>query len=135
MRRLANRVRFGEAEEVYGNDLENEGLGMLGLDGSKRLRVQAKKTDTLSVAAARKLAKTRRQERRNRSSAASGFATSLAFTPVQGIELGAMTPAPGGVGLGSMDAQDGTKSNYFSSETPFVGVKGFGLPKPKDVRK
>lgn len=123
LRKMANRVKFGEAEEVYGNDLENEGFGMLGQEGSRKLRVQSKKTDTLSVAATRKIAKTRRKERRNQSSAASGFATSLAFGSRQGIELGAMTPAPGGVGLGSMDAQDGTKSNYFASDTPFVGVK------------
>lgn len=123
VRKLANRVKFGEAEEVYGNDLEHEGFGMLGAEGSRRLRVQTKKTDTLSVAATRKLSKQRRRERK-RDAAALGAATSLAFTPVQGIELGAMTPAPGGVGLGSMDAHDGTKSNYFSSATPFVGIKG-----------
>lgn len=121
VRKMANRIKFGKAEEVYGNDLENEGFGMLG-EGSRKLRVLSKKTDTLSVAASRKIAKTRRKERREKSSAASGFATSLAFGSVQGIELGAMTPAPGGVGLGSMDMQDGTKSNYFSSDTPFLGV-------------
>lgn len=122
MRRLANRVKFGQAEEVYGNDLENEGFGMLGGDGSKRLRVQAKKTDVLSVGVARKIAKTRRKEKRNPGSAASGFATSLAFGEGRGIELGAMTSAPGGVGLG-VDAEDGAKSSYFSAETPFLGGK------------
>lgn len=125
MRKLANRVKFGEApEQGYGNDLETDGLGMLGQEGSSKLRVQPKKTDTLSIAAARKIAKTKRHERRNKasqsSSAANGFATSLAFSSVQGMELGAMTPAPGGVGLGSMDASDGTKSQYFDAETPFV---------------
>lgn len=122
MRKLANRVKFGEAEATYGNDIENEGFGMLGQEGSHKLRVQAKKTDTLNLAATKKIAKTRRHERRNRASAASGFATSLAFGTATGIELGAVTPAPGGVGLGAKSG-DGTKSQYFDATTPFVGAQ------------
>lgn len=121
VRRLANRVKFGEQEELHGNDLENEGFGMVGAEGSQRLRIQSKKTSNASNAAKRLLAKQKRRNSTN-DAAALGLSTSLAFTPVQGMELGTMTPAPGGVGLGSMDAADGTQSNYFSSSTPFLGV-------------
>lgn len=118
IRRLANRVKFGEQEEVIGNDLENEGFGMLGAEGSKRLRIQSKKTDTVSIAAKRRLAK---QKRNGISEAAAlGITTNLA----DGIELGAVTPAPGGVGLGSIDADDTKQgTNYFSSSAPFLQVK------------
>ncbi len=123
MRKLANRVKFGQAEATYGNDIENEGFGMLGQDGSHKLRVQPKKTDTLNLAAAKKIAKSRRNQRRARATAATGFATSLAFGTAAGIELGAVTPAPGGVGLGA-DSGDGAKSQYFDADTPFVGALG-----------
>lgn len=126
VRRLANRVKFGEQEEIVGNDLENEGFGMLGASGSNRLRVQTKKTDSASVTAKRKLAM---QKKRNGLSEAealeiSGNAGNLSFTTVQGLELGATTPAPGGVGLGSMDEKKANKgSTYFSSSTPFLGLR------------
>lgn len=119
IRRLANRVKFGQQEEVVGNDLENEGFGMLGAEGSKRLRIQSKKTDSVSIAAKRRLAK---QKGRNGISeaAALGITTNLA----DGIELGAITPAPGGVGLGSMNTNAAkSETNYFSPSTRFMQVK------------
>lgn len=125
-RRLANRVKFGEQEEILGNDLENEGFGMLGAKGSDRLRLQTKKTDSVSVTAKRKLAK---QKKRDGVSEAEALGITsntgnLSFTTVQGLELGATIPAPGGVGLGSMDnAGPNKESVYFSSSTPFLGVR------------
>lgn len=119
VRRLTNRVKFGKQEETMGNDLENEGFGMLGAEGSKRLRIQTKKTDTVSIAAKRRLAKQKSRDGISEATAL-GITTNLA----EGIHLGAMTPAPGGVGLGSMDAKDSSmESNYFSTSTPFFGVQ------------
>lgn len=119
VRRLANRVKFGQQEEIVGNDLENEGFGMFGAEGSKRLRIQSKKTDTVSIAAKRRLAK-----QKNRDGISEAVALGISTNLADGIELGAMTPAPGGVGLGSMDAKaTKNESNYFSSSTPFLGIK------------
>lgn len=125
-RRLANRVKFGEQEEILGNDLENEGFGMLGAKGSDRLKVQTKKTDSVSVTAKRKLAKQKKREGMSEAEAMgiTGNTGNLSFTTVQGLELGATTLAPGGVGLGSMDNIEANKeSTYFSSSTPFLGVR------------
>lgn len=122
MRKQANRVNFNEAEAQYGNDMESGGLGLLGGPGgaggsgagaSGRLRVAAKKTNSLALAASRRMAKGGRR-------APSAAIAAGLTTTVQGIELGTMTPAPGGVGLGRMDAADGTKSVYFAPTTGFV---------------
>lgn len=55
MRKQQNRMAFGKAEETYGNSLE-KGLGMVGAEGSGRVRTLAKKTDSVAKAANRKLA-------------------------------------------------------------------------------
>lgn len=113
MRKQANRVNFGEAEAQYGNDVESGGLGVLGASGSGsgKLRVAPKKTNSLALAANRKMAKNMKKERGPSAVAAAGLTTT-----VQGIELGTMTPAPGGVGLGKIDEVDvaasGTKSVF-----------------------
>lgn len=124
MRRLANRVKFGEQEENLGNDLENEGYGMLGAEGSQKLRIQAKKTDSVSIAAKRRLAKEKKQAGAS-AAATLGIAgnSSLALSEPEGIQLGTVAPAPGGVGLGAIEANHGGKeSTYFSASTPFLGV-------------
>jgi U4/U6 small nuclear ribonucleoprotein PRP31 len=115
MRKQANRINFGQAEAQYGNDMESGGLGVLGADAAGgRLRVAAKKTNSIALAANRRLAKKNR-----RGSGPSAAAVAGLTTTVQGIELGTMTPAPGGVGLGSLDTKEGTQSVYFSSTTGF----------------
>lgn len=126
LRRAANRVNFAEAEAHYGNDMEAGGLGLLGGRGgpggsgagaSGRLRAAPKKDRSLAVAASRAAA---RAARRAPSAAAAAGLT----TTVQGIELGTLTPAPGGVGLGRLAdaAADGTQSVYFAPTAGFVAA-------------
>jgi U4/U6 small nuclear ribonucleoprotein PRP31 len=88
MQKAANRVNFNRAEEEYGED--GEGLGTLGADAgaaaaSGKLRVVAKQTKM------RVPKKKRDAWAKNVGSGTSfsvnGVASSLAFTPVQGIEL------------------------------------------------
>ena len=91
MRSLANREKFGEGNEDVEYSVAAMGmdLGMLTKAGNGRVRaVQAKDTQKLSQHAAKKL-----RQINTGSHHTSGF-TSLAFTPVQGLEL-APTPAPG----------------------------------------
>ena len=84
MRKAANRVNFGEAEEEVG--LDGEGLGTLGSSAGAaavagRMRIAAK---------AAKLIKTDNKGGRSTfasTAGTSGMASSLAFTPIQGIEL------------------------------------------------
>ncbi|KAJ3220355.1 U4/U6 small nuclear ribonucleoprotein Prp31 [Dinochytrium kinnereticum] len=76
-----NRVKFGEAEEevIAGDTVK--GLGLLGKD-SGRLRMQGDPSKKLSVA--------KKHQKRlfsGSSGATNGLSSSLAFTPVQGLEL------------------------------------------------
>ncbi|CEF97494.1 Prp31 C-terminal [Ostreococcus tauri] len=83
MRKAANRVNFNEVEEV---GYDGEGLGLLGSSAGSaaiagRLRLQAK---------AAKLIKTDNKGGKSTfasTSGTAGTASSLAFTPIQGIEL------------------------------------------------
>ena len=103
MRKLANRMQFGVPEESSLGDGLGEGYGMLGQAGSGKLRVSVAQSNLASKAA-------KRLKDRNYGSsggATSGLTSSLAFTPVQGIELS--NPQSHGTLLGS-----GTQSTYFS---------------------
>ncbi|KAF9669112.1 hypothetical protein SADUNF_Sadunf14G0074000 [Salix dunnii] len=97
MRKLANRMQFGAPEESSLGDGLGEGYGMLGQAGNGKLR---------------------RKEKRYGSSggATSGLTSSLAFTPVQGIELS--NPQAHAHQLGS-----GTQSTYFSENGTFSKIK------------
>lgn len=115
MRRLSNRVKFGEAEIVGGNDLESEGMGMLNAKSGK-VRVRAKKTDSVAVAAKRRLEKQKKLE--NRSEAEQlGIASSFVL-PV-GSESRQKDEANGPERTGDENRKT---SNYFSAVTPFLGV-------------
>ncbi|UZJ56016.1 hypothetical protein CBS101457_005336 [Exobasidium rhododendri] len=97
LHKMQNRVRFGQEEEEAGAFDETVGMGMISSKGDTgRIRAQASQ----STSAKAKMSK-RNQDRINalktsRSSASSldsaggessGTASSLSFTPVQGIEL------------------------------------------------
>lgn len=135
IRRLANRVKFGEEGEVgVGNDLENDGLGMLGAQGSNRLRVQSKKTTTMPLTAKRRLAKQKSKEGMTEAEkfGITGNEGGLSLATGEGLELGTRTPAPGGVGVGDMEGGKGKeRSTYFSAATPFLGIRkdGGGITK------
>lgn len=126
MRKLSNRVKFGEAEIVGGNDLENEGMGMLNAK-SEKVRVRAKKTDSVAVAAKRRLEKQKKRE--NRSEAEQlGITSSFVFPP--GSEAIPKdepngSERTGGDSRGQFIAPSGPNkktSSYFSAVTPFLGV-------------
>ena len=92
LRKMANRVEFGKAEEETGAFDETMGLGMVNTTASGRVRAvsaDAKSKARMSKANKERLATLNRPfslESVPRTSAA-GTQSSLSFTPVQGIEL------------------------------------------------
>lgn len=72
--KYANRMKFGEAEEEV---VEGRGLGMIGNMG--KVRIQIKKTQRINPS--KKMMEVLKKNQQ------SGLESSLAFTPVQGIEL------------------------------------------------
>ena len=78
-RKLQNRVKFGHVQD---DDLEGKEMGMLGLkSGNGRVKVNMESKKMMKAL--------KKQKLRNSSSGGttSGLASSLAFTPVQGLEL------------------------------------------------
>jgi hypothetical protein len=118
----ANRAVFGEAEEeVYADD-DVIGLGTINKDGGGRLRaVAAQQRQKLSAKAAKKFAG--RMGGLGGAGGASvvggvsGLSSSLAFTPIQGIELADPSRGPGGAGGGDT-GRAGTES-YFAAGAGF----------------
>ncbi|KAK4788730.1 hypothetical protein SAY86_020049 [Trapa natans] len=108
-RKLANRMQFGIPEESSLGDGLGEGYGMLGQAGSGKLRVSITQSK-LAAKVAKKF------KVYGSSGAASGLTSSLAFTPVQGIEL--TNPQAHLNQLGS-----GTQSTYFSETGAFSKIK------------
>ncbi|KAI9454616.1 Nop domain-containing protein [Russula earlei] len=86
LRKLTNRMAFGEAEEEIGAFDETKGLGMIGVGtgkvranlGEAKSRAKLSKTNRLRTAALARAAN---------SAQTSGTASSLVVTPVQGFEL------------------------------------------------
>ncbi|KAL8161583.1 hypothetical protein V2J09_013072 [Rumex salicifolius] len=111
MRKLANRMQFGIPEESSLGDGLGEGYGMLGQAGSGKLRVSAGPSKL-----AARVAKKFKERNYGSSGATSGLTSSLAFTPVQGIELS--NPQAHVHQLGS-----GTQSTYFSETGTFSKIK------------
>lgn len=111
MRKLANRMQFGVPEESSLGDGLGEGYGMLGQAGSGKLRVSVGQSKL-----AAKVAKRFKEKSYGSSGATSGLTSSLAFTPVQGIEL--TNPQAHGAHLGG-----GTQSTYFSETGTFSKIK------------
>mmetsp|Transcript_27969 Transcript_27969/g.91669 ORF Transcript_27969/g.91669 Transcript_27969/m.91669 type:complete len:480 (+) Transcript_27969:50-1489(+) len=102
MRQLSNRVRFGQEEDMTSDGML--GVGMLGKSqqGGK-VKVNAQKQQLLSE-------KNKRARLAGSSGSTNGLASSLAFTPVQGIEL--VNPSAAG------DSKEGTET-YFSQTAAF----------------
>ncbi|KAJ9122068.1 hypothetical protein QFC24_004295 [Naganishia onofrii] len=92
LRKLQNRMAFGEVEQETGAFDETVGMGMI---GSSTGRVRAEAIDSKSRAKMSKANKLRTQLLGGRSQSSnsnlSGTQTSLSFTPVQGIEI--VTPS------------------------------------------
>lgn len=114
LKKQANRMLFNQVEDEFIDGEEAIGLGAIGKDGSGRLRaLAAQQKQKISAKAAK------RHGLRNYGSASgiatSGLSSSLAFTPIQGIELVNPNNALGG----GKESEDGTKSVYFSDTSGF----------------
>ena len=99
MRQLANRVRFGEEEDTTSDGMLGVGMLSKGQQTGK-VRVTAKDQKLLAE-------KNKKQRSAGSSGASNGLASSLAFTPVQGIEL--VNPSQ------KQDSKEGTET-YFSKQ-------------------
>jgi len=119
---------FGKQEQT--DDYTGEGLGMIGQSGTGRLAVKKKNNQNLANRISRKM-----QARLNRvrgpgvaakEAEAAGSASSVSFTPVQGLEF---------VQLPDHGKQD-DESTYFSKIGGFkkVGVTNMAPP-PKRLKK
>ncbi|KAI0080687.1 Nop domain-containing protein [Panus rudis PR-1116 ss-1] len=116
LRKLQNRMAFGEAEEEIGAFDETKGLGMIGSGkvranvGEAKSRAKLSKANKLRTAALARAAQ-------SSGTATSGTATSLTVTPVQGFELTNRAAAAQRV----KEAND----RWFAGGTfSFVGQKG-----------
>ena len=102
MRMLTNRVQFGEEEDTTSDGLL--GVGMLGKAMQNgKVRISAKEQKLLSE-------KNKKQRTAGSSGSTNGLASSLAFTPVQGIEL--VNPSQ------KSDSSEGTET-YFAKSAAF----------------
>jgi len=86
LRKLQNRVKFGEAEEEVGAFDETKGLGMIGVGTGKVRAGMGEAKSRAKMSKANKL-RTAALTRAAQSAQTSGTATSLAVTPAQGFEL------------------------------------------------
>jgi U4/U6 small nuclear ribonucleoprotein PRP31 len=102
MRQLSNRVRFGEEEDTTSDGLLGVGMLTKGQQNGK-VRVSAKDQKLLAE-------RNKKQRTAGSSGASNGLASSLAFTPVQGIEL--VNPSQ------KQDSKEGTET-YFSKQAAF----------------
>jgi len=113
VRKAANRVIFGDTTDEYGDSSMGLTLGALGKGGIKggALRVMTKKERKKE----KKLSQKVRRVNMGGSGATSGLASSVAFTPVQGIEL--INPE-----LQKKRVREANES-YFGSDAAFVAKK------------
>jgi len=115
LRKLQNRMVFGEAEEEVGAFDETKGMGMIGLSSGK---VRAGMGEAKSKAKMSKANKLRTAALSRSVQQTSGTATSLVFTPVQGFEI---TNHAAAQQARIKDAND----KWFAAGTfSFVGQKG-----------
>ncbi|GMF15869.1 unnamed protein product [Phytophthora fragariaefolia] len=110
VRREMNRQSFATADEEYGDNAMGITAGRLGQEGSGNLRIMRKeqKQSSKKLRAAKFAASSARKP------PLSGLASSLAFTPVQGIEL--MNPEAAKARVAEANKK------YFSAASGFVSV-------------
>ena len=105
MRQLTNRVQFGQEEDTTSDGLL--GVGMLGKGQTTgKVRVSAKEQKLINE-------KNKKARTAASSGATGGLASSLAFTPVQGIEL--VNPSA------QAESKEGTET-YFSKQAAFFNA-------------
>eukprot|EP00178_Gracilaria_changii_P005298 TRINITY_DN186_c0_g1_i1.p2 TRINITY_DN186_c0_g1~~TRINITY_DN186_c0_g1_i1.p2 ORF type:complete len:494 (+),score=79.15 TRINITY_DN186_c0_g1_i1:317-1798(+) len=119
MRRLANRVAFGVQEQE--GELEGEGLGMLGAEGSRSLRVKPKKSSSVAIAAKRRLDKQKQRDVQNE-------AERLGISGRDDVNTGTEFQLPAVKSLPTSKPLQTT--SYFAASTPFYAVKKRRLDAP-----
>ncbi|KLO10148.1 Nop domain-containing protein [Schizopora paradoxa] len=114
LRKLQNRMAFGEAEEEVGAFDESKGLGMIG-SASGKIRASAGETKSRAkMSKANKLRTAALTRAAQSSSQIAGTATSIAFTPTQGLEITTAT-----------QRVKEANEKWFSAGTfSFIGQKG-----------
>ncbi|KAG8218360.1 hypothetical protein J3R82DRAFT_3979 [Butyriboletus roseoflavus] len=119
LRKLQNRMAFGEAEEEVGAFDQTKGLGMIGVGtgkvraglGEAKSRAKLSKANKLRTAALARAAQG--------GSTTSGTATSLTVTPVQGFELTNRAAA-------AQRVKEANERWFAAGGFSFVGQKGSG---------
>lgn len=123
VRKAANRMNFNQPEEEYIDGDEVVGLGVLGKEGSGRLRIVAKEQKMkLSAKTAKKVAR----QNAGRGGTVSGLTSTLAFTPVQGFELTDPSKLQAGGGDAGADAARSGTESYFSNLSGFRSIRKLG---------
>lgn len=108
MRRMTNRIQFGGEGDV----LDDDGTRISEAAAGAGIRVRAKKTDTVAVAARRKLEKERKKDERRKHDVLEG-------APIPSVEDGAFELSAGSNAGGKGPGE----SRYFSATTPFRSPK------------
>ncbi|KAG6911685.1 hypothetical protein DXG01_007935 [Tephrocybe rancida] len=118
LRKLQNRMTFGEAEEEVGAFDQTKGMGMIGV-GTGKVRAglgEAKSRAKMSKANKLRTAAITRSAQLN-GSATSGTATSLSVTPAQGFELTNRATA-------AQRVKEANERWFAGGNFSFVGQKG-----------
>ncbi|KAG6833735.1 hypothetical protein H0H87_001167 [Tephrocybe sp. NHM501043] len=118
LRKLQNRMTFGEAEEEVGAFDQTKGMGMIGV-GTGKVRAgmgEAKSRAKMSKANKLRTAAITRSAQLN-GAATSGTATSLSVTPAQGFELTNRTTA-------AQRVKEANERWFAGGNFSFVGQKG-----------
>lgn len=116
LKKQANRMGFNQPEEEFVDGEDTIGLGVINKEGSGRLRsVAVQQRQKLSAKTAKKYAA---RGYGSTGTATSGLSSSLAFTPIQGIELANPVQAASADSM-----RDGTES-YFSEYSGFKSAVG-----------
>ncbi|TDL29616.1 Nop domain-containing protein [Rickenella mellea] len=114
LRKLQNRMAFGEAEEEVGAFDQTKGMGMIG-HASGKVRAGAGEAKT-KMSKSNKLRTAALTRSAQRSASTSGTATSLVFTPVQGFEIS--NPAA------AQRVKEANEKWFAAGTFSFVGQKG-----------
>jgi len=116
LRKLQNRMAFGEPEEEVGAFDQTKGLGMIGSGkvraglGEAKSRAKLSKANKLRTAALTRAAQSGTQS-------TSGTATSLTVTPVQGFELSNRAAA-------AQRVKEANERWFAGGTFSFIGQKG-----------
>jgi len=134
MRKLQNRVKFGEAEAEVDFGDESEGLGMLTQSGSVRAFTVDKRTKAkIGKKTQARLAQISGIKTSIGGKETSGLQSSLTFTPVQGIEL--VNPSLNQAARQALLAQEKDKWFQGGTFTQIQKAPSKMLPPPLPVKK